>query len=196
MRKVLNGFLVAAAGIGLSCSVAHATHNTPAKAKKLKGEFIRAYAQCSGSGDTITSNGFPACSGAAEPDPCAFGPNGKGKYLFKADPVGDIAFKASLTGLNAACEGLALTLTADFVRWTVDDCAGASCRVIDLNDLPLTPLTSCTVVGGVCQVNSTINTELTSVIVPGKRSAIGIGKVSFFLGISSTRLFMSGLFVP
>src|SRR5262249_9398927 len=154
-----------------------ATHSTPAKAKQLKLEFVRAYAKCMAPGSS-TSNVFPACAPVTEPDPCNFGPKGKGKGKLSI-LVGDVGLKVKLSGLNDACEGLTLNLNLDILGWTLDDCAGASCTVVDLSDFLLS---TCTVANGKCSIDTTINAVVPGMILAGKRSDFALGSVSIFDG--------------
>lgn len=187
--------LVAALTMLMCAANADATHTTPTKAKKLKFEFVREYAQCTAP-DTTTSNLFPACSSVSEPDACNFGPDGKGKGSLTVTPIpsaleGGIAIKVKLNGLNAACEGQSLSLRTTIPRWTVDDCSGGPCTVVDLTDMQLT---TCTVTDGTCSINTTLNGDNPAFLVAGKRNSFPIGQISIFH--SGIRVFRAGLLIP
>jgi hypothetical protein len=164
------------------------------------------YSCCTGAGtgtcnagNNTTSNLFPACTPAIESDPkCFFLSNGKGKYLAKANANGvdklpgtsddgDIDLQVSVVNLDPSCNGQVLTLAAS-VRATTDDCGGASCTVINLNDFALG---ACSVQSGKCKMKTTVNTTLPGTILPGKRTGICVVGVNLLNG--SARTFWGGI---
>jgi hypothetical protein len=192
--------IVAAFAFTMTAGVAGATHNIPKDAKQVKGEFVKSFQQCT-SANTITSNGFPACSGVIEEDPkCTFTTKGKGKYLAKYNAVGfdklpatsddgDLDVQVTLSGLSG-CNAQVLVVTST-VRATADDCGGASCTVIDL---PNFAISSCTVDSkGGCKIKTTVNASLPGTLINGKKASIEILDVSVFNG--SDRLLRGGVLV-
>ena len=199
MRKVI--LMGAAIAFAWTAGVAQATHNVPKDAKQMKGEFVKSFKQCTAP-NTTTSNGFPACTGVVENDPkCQWTTKGKGKFLAKYDATGfdklagtsddgDLDVQVTLSGLNLVCSNQVLVVTAT-VRATSDDCAGASCTVIDL---PNFPISGCTVdTKGNCKIKTTVNASLPGTLINGKQTSIEILDVSMFNG--SNQLLRGGVLV-
>lgn len=210
----------------LACTAAStvslASHNEPLRATQLKGEFLTAYVPCNisscaaagipfsccsgpgsgtcNSGNTATSNLFPACTPAVRSDPtCGFTSIGKGKFLMResrngpdrlpgTSDDGDVTVEATLTRLDAGCVGATLTMTAT-MRVTLDDCGGEACNITNMNDFFLT---SCIVdAAGSCRIKTTINSTLPGTCLPNKRAGIellGVGMVN-----GAARTFVGGI---
>ena len=168
------------------------------------------YSCCTGTGagscnagNATTSNLFPACTPAIESEPkCYWGTGGKGKFLAKSNPAGadkligtsddgDIDLQVTLVGLGAGCEGQLLDLRAS-VRATADDCGGAACTVVNLNDFLL--VSGVVVVGGKVKIKTTVNSQLPGTILPGKKLGICIVGVNIFKGTKP--VFWGGILVP
>jgi hypothetical protein len=202
MRKV-TVLMAGLLAIAFTAGTAAATHNVPKQAKTMKGEFVKAFQECT-SPNATTSNNFPACTPSVESDPaCDFTTKGKGKWLAKynnkgPDKVvgtsddGDIDIQATLSGLDTGCHTSTLTLTATVVA-TADDCAGGEdCTVVTLTDFPLT---GCTVdTKGNCKIKTTVNNVLPGTILAGKNLSIEVGRISMFRGASRT--LSGGLLIP
>jgi hypothetical protein len=162
----------------------------PPKAKGIKGELINAYADCNSPSKTTNPPIIlPACTTEIGDSDCFLdAAKGKGKWqatvIIKggAPTVGvrDIAVKASVGGLNGACIGETLTLTADSIVST-DDCSSGDCTIAQLNGFP-TGQCLVTNSGGLgkCNVSGTVEgfvgtqTPMNDVFKAGKRYSISI----------------------
>src|SRR5262245_25747394 len=110
--RTLTGLLAGLVAIALTAGPAAADHNVPKQAKTAKGEFVKAFNECS-TPNSSTSNLFPACTPSVASDPaCGFTTKGKGKWLAKynnkgPDKIlgtsddGDIDIQATMSGLDA-----------------------------------------------------------------------------------------------
>lgn len=195
MRRVTLATVLACALVPLTAATALATHNEPQKAKLLKGNFVTAYEECTVPNTITDSFGLPACVPAVRSDPiCGFGPKGQGKAIAKVTKTGDIAIKMKLKGLDAGCIGETLTLHAS-LRVTSDDCGGASCSVVTLNNFG--PLASCVVdPKGKCQIKTTINTQIPGFLKPNRNTGIGFLDLSFWRFYPLFHTFQLGWFIP
>ena len=190
--------LAVVGGIGLAASSAFAGHNEPKKAASIKGELLTAYEACTAPNDTINGSALalPACHPAVRSDPtCGFVAGiGSGKFSAKAK-AGDIFLTASLSGLDAACNGETLQVTAD-LRVTGDNCVSADpdgCTVSELTNFPV-PGVTCVVAAGKCTIKTSVNTALPGLLASGTHRGIGLGAISLSHG--AARAFQGGLLIP
>jgi hypothetical protein len=131
----------------------------PAKAKTAKGEFVTAYVECVTNG-TSTNGPFAtaACAPALVENPsCGFGPKGRGRWSLTVKGT-DVQAKATITGLDAGCEGETLDLRIG-LRITTDDSPGGDVTAKDRDVFPVT-FGSCTVTAGACKLSSSFETTL------------------------------------
>lgn len=196
MRSLCVGKPIAAVFALLATGVpALATHVTPYKAVQLKGEFLTAYEPCD-SPNTSTSNVFPGCMPPVRSDStCGFSSRGKGKFLMRYLPTGpdrlvgtsddgDILLQADVVGLEPACQGVTLVMSAS-MRVTLDDCGGVACSVMELPDYLLAACTVDSV--GRCQIKTTVNGAARSQLcLNGRRTNVAIRDVSLFHGVVRT----------
>src|SRR5262245_60780303 len=148
---ILAGLLIA--------TQAAATPLLPPKAKAAKGEFVTAYIQCLAN-STSTNGPFAtvACAPALVENPgCGFGPRGRGRWSMTVRGT-DVQAKATITGLDAGCEGETLDLRIG-LRITTDDAPSGDVTAKDRDLFPVT-VGSCTVTAGTCKLTSSFETTL------------------------------------
>ena len=151
MHRIFVSLTAMAVGIAALSSTAHAQFNTPFKGKQFKGNLMTAYLPCT-TPDTTTDDAIPACTTPVRSTPsCGWG-GGQGKIQLKMQTVGNVDTRIKLTSLDAACEGLTLTVQA-MVRRTGHWCSGNVCQTVD------TPaaLGTCAVQHQTCKINGQLN---------------------------------------
>jgi hypothetical protein len=157
-------------------TIALATHPEPKKANKAQFELVNGYRECTAPNTTMDSNSFPACAPVSPGGFCQFGPSGSGKLTIQkigsaSSGTQDLKLTVTATGLGPSCENDSLEIVLSY-RLTSDDCAGDSCTAPDYLDLELG---SCTVTGGKCKINTTLNTAVPGLIPSnGKNAGIEI----------------------
>jgi hypothetical protein len=177
-----------------------ATHPEPKKANKAQFELVNAYRECTSPNTTMDSNGDQACTPAiADALGCpGFGASGSGKLTIQkigsaTGGTQDLKVTVNATGLDPSCEGLPLDLLFSY-RLTSDDCAGNSCTEPDVLDQRLG---TCTVSGGKCKINTTLDTFAPgSIPTDGKNAGVeilgcGLGGLSLL-----DRPIRCGVFLP
>jgi hypothetical protein len=170
-----------------------ATHNEPAKASLMKGALVTAYEPCNGA-DAATSKSVPACTSVVRSNPdCGFASRGRGTVSAR-HKAGDVAFRATLRGLDDGCDNHTLQLRVT-VRATVEDCGDASCTLVQV---PKVPVASCVVdpAGNSCSINSTLNAILPNAIGSGTRLGVEILDVDVFDASTNRPAFRGGILVP
>lgn len=182
--------------------LAFGAHPEPATAKRLSVTLVQAYRSCPspdppGSTPDTTYLGISGCTSPTPLDSvCAFATGGSGvaKARVVEGPVHDIRLVAKVKGLNLACEDAHLKGFV-LVRVTLDNCDAGPCTLQDI----MLDIGACTVTGGVCHVNSSINeSSLVPILGTGGRTGIEI------IGCGVRRdtvdgpvtTFSCGLFVP
>lgn len=168
-------------------------HNAPVNANKFKAEFVRAYPDCR-TPTLFTSNNFPACPQAPAEAACDFVPQvGRGQLNVKVTG-GDAKMKLKMTGLGSAgCEGIVLQLVADLAV-TADDCAsGTTCTTRVLRQQPLA---ECTVAGGTCSINTSIETAHPGTLSPGAHTTIALRRVGVQEKATGAVAFEAGIVAP
>lgn len=173
LRPILVTVLVVAAQAG-------AFHDEPRRAKAIKAPLVTAYQPCtSPNTQTLGFPALPACYPAQRMDDlCGFTSpsttvSGYGKASGKSKPNGDFAINISAKGLNAGCEGQTLCGIVR-VRATTHRCSQGPCTVSDLDFTGSSPTACCTVVSGVCIVQTTINSEVLGTLVVGDRTGFEV----------------------
>lgn len=164
--------------IALAAS-AGAYHDEPRRAKALKAPLVTAYQPCtSPNTQTLGFPALPACHPAVRMDSlCGFTSqstlSGYGKAAAKSKPNGDFAVSISAKGLSAGCEGQTLCGVVR-VRATTHRCAEGPCTVADLDFTSTSPTACCTVLSGVCVVQTTINSEVLGTLIVGDRTGLEV----------------------
>jgi hypothetical protein len=161
-------------------SQAGAFHDEPRRAKTIKAPLVTAYVPCTNP-NTQTLGFVPlsACYPAQRMDPlCGFANpatnlSGYGKASGKARPNGDFKIDISAKGLNGGCEGQTLCGNVR-VRATTHRCDEGPCTVVDFDFSVPSPTSCCTVLSGVCNVSTTINSEVLGTLVVGDRTAFEV----------------------
>jgi hypothetical protein len=191
----------AVAAVALTCGVALATHDVPAKAKSISSELVRAYDDCTAPDTGTIAFPVPACNTVTPLDGiCSFGAKGAGKFKAQSTGKGDVKFSWSIGGLDPGCEGHTLC-PAMSIRTTIDDCPSGDCTTIDLPDFPFAGASpGCGVVtGGKAKGASTVNTTFGTAITLGKGQSIellgcGLRRVSG--PVPSGNAFSCGILAP
>ena len=195
-RRVVRNPISALVGLLLIASQSAAAPLVPSKAKTMKGEFVTAYLEC------VTSNSSTnapfttaACAPPLTENPsCGYGAKGRGRWTLTVKGT-DVQARATITGLDAGCEGETLDLRVG-LRITTDDSASGDVTAKDRDVLPVT-FGSCTVTGGVCKLTSTFETTLGSPDALKTGHVFGVEILSVVLwrvaGAISLRTLASGL---
>jgi len=172
---------------------AWAAHNAPASAGKFKGEFVRVYPDCR-TPTLLTSNNFPACPQAPAEAACDFVPQvGRGQVNAKVTGT-DAKLKLKMVGLRSAgCEGVVLQLVAD-IAVTADDCAGGTTCTTRV--LRQQPLAECTVTGGTCTINTSIETAHPGTLSPGAHTTIALRRIGVQEKATGAIAFEAGIVAP
>jgi len=158
---------------------ADAFHDEPRRAKTVKAPLVTAYQPCtSPNTQTLGFPALPACYPAQRMDDlCGFTSattlSGYGKASGKSKPNGDFAISISAKNLNTGCEGQRLCGIVR-VRPTTHRCSQGPCTVMDMDFTGSSPTACCTVVSGVCIVQTTINSEILGTLVVGDRTGVEV----------------------
>ena len=180
--------------VGLVCSAAHALAGPfePYQARIGRSDLVTGYQACAAPNTTLqmSSLPLPACGPAIPNDSvCRFGPHGVGTFKATTTSGPDLKLSASLTGLDAGCNGKILCTVAS-VRLTTDDCANNDpdgCTAIDVTNLQLglpDSLEGCCIVSeGRCTLATRLSKVFPGILASGKVSGLevvgaGVNRVS------------------
>ncbi len=186
----------------LTCIVASSPalgQRSPAsKANVYQSSFIEGVEACTATNTTLPG---PQSLSGCDPvvpadDVCKFTAKGFGKVKLKTKD--DMKILVKLKGLEPACDGETLCLTADMV-WTQDGCSsGGSCTSESREDLPL-GASCCIATFGQCKIKTTLTTALLpEAVVPGNRTEYTLGEVSINRvgDFTPAPAFRAGVLVP
>ena len=139
---------------------------------------------------------YDACDPVVPSDPgCVFGAKGSGRIKAKART--DIKLQVKVKGIDAACEGETLCLTADFAMST-DNCTSAIDCTSEHQDDFDTETVCCTVVGGACKTKTTLSSAQPGLLTVGNRTELSLGELGLYRAALSPSqpAFKSGLLIP